>query len=317
MVEVLRLKPNDRVLVILDPECLKCGQAFFEAARAAGCRTESFTLPETGRPLHAMPEGMAEAFDGHEVVINAMSGSSDEVPFRIEWLTLLEEAGVRVGHSPNIHEEMMDGGPMDVDYDVMADSARRLMGAFAGVSSVRIQAPAGTDMTVDLTGRRFVTDTMITEEETGVNLPCGEIYCAPVEDGANGVLVADGPIGGEGPPPSPVTLTVEHGRVTGVSCADASWTSRITELLDTDDGARIICELGIGLNPKARLVGIMLEDEKAERTAHIAFGSNIGMPGGVNHSDTHIDYLFHRPTITATNAAGSATTLVDDGVIQV
>jgi leucyl aminopeptidase (aminopeptidase T) len=208
---------------------------------------------------------------------------------------------------------MMDGGPMDVDYGIMVGQAERLIAALDGAVSVRITAPGGTDVTLDLRGRRFITDVKITETEKGVNLPCGEVYCAPVEDGADGVVVADGSIGGEGPPPSPVTLEVEAGRVTAVRCADPQWQERITGLLDTDSGARTIAELGIGLNPKARLVGIMLEDEKAYRTAHIAFGDNIGFPGGVSKSTTHIDYLVHRPTIVARSEDATDRTIVEDG----
>ncbi|MBD3872564.1 MAG: aminopeptidase [Acidobacteria bacterium] len=313
MVEVLELKPSDRVLVVQDPQCQKCSQAFFDAARAEGCTTTAYVLPDHGRPLKAMPEGMAATVEGQDVVINVMSGSSDEVPFRIEWLTLLEELDLRVGHSPNIHEDMMDGGPMDVDYGLMVDRAERLIVALDEAVSVQITTPGGTDLTLDLQGRRFVTDVKITETEKGCNLPCGEVYCAPVEDGADGVVVADGSIGGEGPPPSPVTLEVQAGRVTTVRCADPQWQERITQLLDTDTGARTIAELGIGLNPKARLVGIMLEDEKAYRTAHIAFGSNIGMPGGVNESTTHIDYLVHRPTIVARSEDATDRIIVEDG----
>jgi len=313
MVNVLELKPSDRVLVVQDPTCKKCSKAFFEAARAEGCATTAYILPDKGRPLKAMPDGMAATIEGQDVVINVMSGSSDEVPFRIEWLTLVEERGLRIGHSPNIHEEMMDGGPMDVDYGLMVDQAKGLIDALAGAISVRITTPGGSDITLNIEGRRFVTDAKITDTERGCNLPCGEVYCAPVENGANGVVVADGSIGGEGPPPFPVTLEVESGRVTDVRCADQQWLGRITQLLDTDDGARTIAELGIGLNPKARLVGIMLEDEKAHRTAHIAFGSNIGMPGGSNVSNTHIDYLIHRPTIVARFEGATKRAIVQDG----
>jgi len=313
MVEVLELKPGDRVLVVQDPLCQKCSEAFFEAARAEGCDTTAYVLPHQGRPLKTMPDGMAATVEGQDVVINVMSGSSDEIPFRIEWLRILEERGLRVGHSPNIHEDMMDGGPMDVDYGLMVDQAERLIVALDEAVSVRITAPGGTDVTLDLRGRRFVTDVKITDTEKGCNLPCGEVYCAPVEDGADGVVVADGSIGGEGPPPSPVTLEVQAGRVTTVRCADPQWQERITELLDTDSGARTIAELGIGLNPKARLVGIMLEDEKAYRTSHIAFGDNIGFPGGVSKSTTHIDYLVHRPTIVARSEDATDSTIVEDG----
>lgn len=313
MVNVLELEPADHVLVVQDPQCEKCSRAFFEAVRAEGCATKTYVLPEEGRPLKAMPEGMADALDGVDVVINVMSGASDEVPFRIEWLNLLEERDLRIGHSPSIHEDMMDGGPMDVDYPQMVERAERLMGALAEAISVRITTPAGSDLTLEIEARRFVTDVRITDTERGCNLPCGEVYCAPVETGADGILVVDGPIGGEGPPPSPVTLEVSSGRVTAVDCADLRWRERITELLDTDDGARTVAELGIGLNPKARLVGIMLEDEKAYRTAHIAFGDNIGMPGGVSRSATHIDYLVHRPTIVARYENAVERTILEDG----
>lgn len=317
MEHVLELDPSDRVLVVQDPLCPMCSEAFSEAARAHGCATTSYLLPEQGRPLKTMPDGMAAAAEGVDVVINAMAGSSDEVPFRIEWLTLLEERGIRVGHSPNINADMMDGGPMDVDYGLMAEQADRLIDALSGARSVRVTTPAGTDLELIIEGRRFVTDVRITDTEKGCNLPCGEVYCAPVEDGANGVVVVDGSIGGEGSPPSPVILDVEAGRVTSVRCEDRSWMTRITELLDTDGGARVIAELGIGLNPKARLVGIMLEDEKAYRTAHVAFGSNIGMPGGVNESSTHIDYLVHGPTIVADLGDAGERTILEDGDLRV
>jgi len=61
----------------------------------------------------------------------------------------------------------------------------------------------------------------------------------------------------------------------------------------------------------------MLEDEKAYRTIHVAFGSNVGMPGGVNESATHIDYLVTRPTMTARFADGSERVILEDGDILV
>lgn len=317
MVEVLELRPEDRVLVVQDPLCIKCGEAFADAARAEGCATTTYLLPADGRPLAAMPQGMAEVLEGHDVVINVMSGSSDEVPFRIEWLELVEGGNLRCGHSPNIHEDMMDGGPMDVDYGSMVDQAGRLIPALNDAVSVHITAPAGTDLTMDVSGREFVSDVEITDAVKGCNLPCGEVYCCPVETGAEGVVVADGSIGGEGPPPSPVRLQVSNGRVVDATCEDQTWARRINELLDTDEGARTIAELGIGLNPKARLVGIMLEDEKALETAHIAFGDNIGMPGGVSRSATHIDYLIHRPTLVARDCRGIDLMIVEDGRILI
>ena len=52
----------------------------------------------------------------------------------------------------------------------------------------------------------------------------------------------------------------------------------------------------------------MLEDEKALRTAHVAFGDNQGFPGGRSTSGRHMDFLVHLPTISVER--GQETTLV-------
>jgi leucyl aminopeptidase (aminopeptidase T) len=101
-----------------------------------------------------------------------------------------------------------------------------------------------------------------------------------------------------------LTFTLAAGRVTDVACADTTTLENVTALLDSDAGARTIAELGIGLNPGARLTDRMLEAEKAFRTAHVAFGSNEGMPGGLSRSRVHIDYLFKLPSLDIVGADG-------------
>jgi leucyl aminopeptidase (aminopeptidase T) len=316
MVAALDLTADDEVLVIRDPLCGSCGEAFAAAAREVGCRVRTFGLPADGRPLTAMPEGMVRELAGATVVINVMAGASDEVPFRIHWIQAIErKRAIRLGHAPGITEAMMTGGPLDVNYEAMAARERALLDLLAGAQQLHLTTTAGTDLTVVVADRTFVSDLHATSEK-GVNLPCGEVYCAPVEDGADGTLVIDGPFGGDGNPPAPVRLTIERGRVTRVDCDDAPCRARVEGYMAYDDNAAVIGELGIGLNPGARLVGNMLEDEKALRTAHIAFGSNEGMPGGRNPSRMHIDYLFHRPTITATRADGSTRRILVDGDLE-
>lgn len=313
MEAALALTAADDVLVIRDPLCGSCGEAFAAAAREVGCRVRTFGLPTEGRPLTAMPAGMVRELEGATVVINVMAGASDEVPFRIQWIQAIErKRSIRLGHAPGITEAMMTGGPLDVDYVAMATRERALLELLAGARQLHITTPAGTDLTVSVAGRPFISDLRATIE-TGVNLPCGEVYCAPVEAGADGVLVIDGPVGGDGNPPAPIRMTIERGRVSRLDCDDAACRARVAGYLGYDDNAAVIGELGIGLNPGARLVGNMLEDEKALRTAHIAFGSNEGMPGGQNRSRMHIDYLFHRPTITAIAPDGTSRPVLVDG----
>ncbi|MBU1074000.1 aminopeptidase, partial [bacterium] len=285
------------------------------AARANGCTADLFRLPEDNRPLTTLPEGMLDLLEGRDVIINAIAGRSDEIPFRLQWIHAIEARKLRMGHSPGIVDRMMEGGALDVDYTAMRYGAERLIDLFRDAESVHVASGAGTDLTLGLTGRPFVSDVRITLTEKGVNLPCGEVYCCPREDRADGALVVDGCFGSDGNVPAPATITCRGGRGVDVASDDPTLAARIIELMDTDDGARTIAELGIGLNPGAGLHGNMLEDEKALRTAHIAFGSNLGLPGGRNRSSTHIDYLFHRPTLTVTRSDGSTACVIRDGDI--
>lgn len=314
MVHVLDLVPDDRVLVVSDRETAACGEAFVAGAFAHGCEVKTYDLPEHNRPLQKMPSEMGPLLEDVTVVINAISGDSREIPFRLQWIHAIEVCGyVRMGHSPGIDEDMMVNGPMNVDYEKMLTIANNLIAGFDDAATVHITTEAGTDLQLDVTERIFVHDLKATVE-AGANLPCGEIYCAPVETGANGILVVDGCYACHGKVPAPVFITVSNGRAVEVAGDDDQTVGIINGLMETDAGARTIAELGIGLNPGARLTERMLEAEKAHRTAHLAFGSNEGFPGGVNHSTTHIDYLILKPSMEVILARGGTRFVMKDGL---
>ena len=57
-----------------------------------------------------------------------------------------------------------------------------------------------------------------------------------------------------------------------------------------------VAELGIGLNPNARLTGCMLDDEGVLGTIHIGIGTSHTL-GGFVVAPTHYDLLMWDPTI--------------------
>jgi leucyl aminopeptidase (aminopeptidase T) len=313
LIHVLGLAPDDTVLVVTDESRRRIGEAFQAAAAGIGCPACLYTFPESARPLREAPPELVGLLDDVTIVVNALQARNDEIPFRVAWLQRIGATGrIRCGHSPGITEEMFENGSLAVDYGAMVDTAGRLVAAFGGAISARITAPGGTDLSVGLFGRPFVHDCR-GGVETMVNLPCGEIYAAPVESDAEGILVADGSIGALGPPPSPVRIHVRGGRIARIAGGDDELQQELTRLTSLDPWAAVIGELGIGINPGARIVGRMLEDEKALHTAHVAFGNNEDMPGGRNVSCTHLDFLFHLPTLVATYADGSTRTLLAQG----
>lgn len=108
------------------------------------------------------------------------------------------------------------------------------------------------------------------------NLPSGEAYIAPIEGSANGKIVIDGSIAGIGKLDSPVLLTIDNGRIVN---AEGEAAPKLLAILGDTDG-RFLGEFGIGTNDKARITGVVLEDEKVYGTIHVAFGSNntFGVP---------------------------------------
>jgi len=313
MVHVLDLNKRDALLVVTDQATRRVGEAFEAAGRRSGCTAELYCLPSKDRPLKTAPAPLLAALAGKSVVINAFQAIREETPFRVEWVRGVNERdGVRMGHCPGITEAMMIKGPMNVDYPAMLDEARRMMAAFENARHARITAPGGTALDVGIEDRGFKTDVKITEHNGG-NLPCGEIWCGPAEDGCSGVLVVDGSIGDLGNVTRPLRLFLEAGRVARVESDDADLAAEVDRLLSVDDEARVIGELGIGVNPGAKLTGNLLEDEKALGTAHIAFGNNEDMPGGRNRSKTHRDFLFNRPTFEVTYKDGSTRVVIREG----
>jgi hypothetical protein len=316
LVHVMQVVPQDRVLILTDSQSILFSDAFSEAASSCYCHVLVVPLPEQGRPLREVPSSVLEALDDATVVVTVFRVMTEEVPFRVKLCLAIEARPIRFGHAVGITEAMLTGGPMNVDYRQMRAAADGLVQAFSGAASVHITNPAGTDLTLTVTGRRFLHEVLATED-TAVNLPCGEVYCAPVEDGADGVLVIDGTAGDIGLVTEPIRITVAAGRIDTIECSDRALLAKVEQMLSIDDQAHVIGELGIGVNPGAALVGIMLEDEKAFRTAHIAFGNNVDMPGGNNQSATHVDLLFHRPTIEVTYEDGGCRELLRDGDILV
>jgi leucyl aminopeptidase (aminopeptidase T) len=70
----------------------------------------------------------------------------------------------------------------------------------------------------------------------------------------------------------------------------------VVELLMRAKCGRTVCEIGIGMNPRARISGNMLEDQKAKGTVHLGFGDNTTF-GGEIHCDMHNDGMLTNPTL--------------------
>jgi leucyl aminopeptidase (aminopeptidase T) len=194
---------------------------------------------------------------------------------------------------PKITVDMMSRGAMLADYNAVSRMTKKVAKRFEQVSEVEVRAPAGTELTFSIAGRKPHTDTGIFNSPGDFgNLPAGEVFIAPVEGTAEGVVVVDGSMadrkGGK------VEISFEKG--VGVKIS-GNRSQKIIRMLDeVGPKARNLAEFGIGTNPNARLVGNALEDEKVLGTCHIALGDNSTFGGRVR-AGIHIDGILLKPTV--------------------
>ena len=306
-------KPNDKVLILTDTYSILIAEAFKKTLLGICKTVDLFQLLEDQRPVQDIPAELEMLLQGKTIVLNIIKAFPEEISFRIKWIFKVEENKlIRMGHMPGITEDMMLNS-VNVDFKTMKQNAEQIIIEFKNAEQLHITTEEGTDLFLGIAGRRFSKDIGVEPGEM-CNIPCGEVYCAPLETEANGVIVFNASIGDIGLLKTPLKVFVNNGKITKFESNDSNLVDRITELTEIDEDAKVIGELGIGVNPGARITGNMLEDEKAKGTAHIAFGNNEDFPGGgKNKSQIHRDYLFYRPTIEIKYSDGSNRLLMKKG----
>ncbi|MCA1717264.1 MAG: aminopeptidase [Actinobacteria bacterium] len=159
----------------------------------------------------------------------------------------------------------------------------RLIERLERAREVRIVGP-GTDLTLSVEGRRFING------DGRRNMPCGEVFTGPVEDSANGEIYFGIPVAVAGREVMGVRLRFEGGRVVEASAEKGE--EYLHSMLDADEGARYLGELGIGTNYGIRrATKNILFDEKLGGTVHLAVGRSYEKTGGKNDSSVHWDLI--------------------------
>jgi aminopeptidase len=122
------------------------------------------------------------------------------------------------------------------------------------------------------------------------NFPDGEIYTSPVEESVNGWIRFGYPAIYGGREVNDIELWFEDGKVVKEKASKGE--ELLTALLNTDDGSRILGELGIGTNYGIqKFTKNMLFDEKIGGTIHLAVGAGFPETGSKNESGVHWDML--------------------------
>lgn len=348
--EVCRIKKNETVLIVANPETSVIAQQLYSAAIEAGAKAVLMYQPKKPSMEAAEPSVIGALKSEPDVFfsISAIKLGKDKDAIAHPYVA---DDGEKYDHifdfllhgkktmrsiwTPGLTEDMFNR-TVNIDYKVLASRCTMLCNKYQNVVSVHVTSPNGTDVIVPVKGRKGLSDNGdFSLPGSGGNIPAGEVFISPVVGGTVGTIVFDGSMtfsDGDAILKTPITVKVADGFVTDITGGEEAkrllkdvtaaekeaLVMEKTGKLPAGQGAiyskdaRNIGELGIGLNPAATITGNMLEDEKAFRTCHFAVGMNYD---GDAPALIHFDGVVRNPTITFTYADGKKLTVLNEGTL--
>lgn len=292
------LQRGEKLLVVVDEPLSYARDALLaEASKTEPAELWSYTFPNASRPISEYPSSLLTLFNQVDAIVLLLASmdTPKELPAWTAGKVVALNSRARAGWGAFIDQSILDC-EMSADYEQISAFTLSLAERLHGSSSAHVTTSLGTDLHMSLVGREWKVDTgKLRGQGVYGNLPAGEIYIAPNEDSAEGILVIDKSLPGL-LLTEPVKMVFEKGRVTNIE-GDEGAKYLENAITQHGDATRVIAELGIGTNPRARLQGNILTDEKVLGTIHIAIGRN-DFIGGVNiATNTHIDGVVSQPTL--------------------
>jgi leucyl aminopeptidase (aminopeptidase T) len=267
-----------------------------ELARAAlelGAEPVVVTIAPRPRSGVEPPAPAAAAMAAADVVLCAASTSLYHTTAK----AAAQRAGARGDFNAPYRADAWANGAMTADFVAIRRQAERLATLWRGTREVRVTSPAGTDLRAAVAGREpmaWLTGICRNPGEVSA-LPGGEVSLPPIEGTAEGLVVWERVASDLGALEGPVAIEVRGGRAVRIDGGPSA--ARLREIVATVRDADNIGEIGIGLNPAARIADDITEAKKALGTVHVALGDSANEYGGLVECEVHLDGLVLSPTI--------------------
>ncbi|MBX5470241.1 MAG: aminopeptidase [Thermoleophilaceae bacterium] len=293
--DYLGTKPGERFLLVTDATVAhELSDAILSAARDVGVDPAHARIATRRTSGEEPPEPVVAAMVAADVCLCIASKSI----YHTNAKGRAQAAGTRGCFNAPAGLDAWTTGAMAADYTEIRKVAERLAERLRAGTWVRVTSPAGSDITVSREGRepRGWYTGIVREPGEISAFPGGEVSFPPVEGTSNGVIVFERVVTDLGRISEPIRITVKDGLAVAIEGGDDA--RRLRELVDGVPGGTNIAELGIGLNPAARVGDDITESKKKAGTAHFALGDNAGGYGGVVESPIHLDGMVLDATVT-------------------
>jgi len=291
-----KVQPGEKVLIVSDFEMVSIARAVAAAAHQRNAEVVISLMAPRKMHNEPLPDTVAEAMKKAHIIFAPTKWSIAHTDARIE----ATKAGVRIINMPSYKEETLISGGIDLDFEKQASLVKKVAMALTEAKVARVVTPLGTDITLGIEGRSGAALTGLSHEP-GVfcTPPDVEARVTPLEGTSEGIIIVDGsiPVPEIGVITEPIKVTVKEGNAAKIEGGKQA--QIFSDILKNaaDPGAYNIAELGIGLNPMSRIIGVMVEDEGSFGTVHIAVGTSAAFGGKVK-TRLHLDMMIRQPTVT-------------------
>ena len=292
----LNIKPKENVLIVTDTNMLEITELLASVVSEREATVTITVMAPLPAPGMEPPVPVAAAMKAADVIMMLTTHTITPSQARQE----AQKTGARILSLGSYTIDVLLSEALMVDFITLKPVVEGVADRLTRAEKVRITSEMGTDLELSLGDRKAHALTNVCHEKGTLGSPPDvEAYIAPIEDTAEGILYLDGSIclPEFGLLKDPIKLTFRKGRIIKIEGEEEA--RRFKEKLESFDDPEMyrLAELGIGLNPKAKLLGNPLIDEGALGTAHIALGLNYTYGGIIKEAKTHIDCIFRRPTI--------------------
>lgn len=292
----LKMKKGEKLLIVTEPEKVNIAETIAASAYRKDIEPVICIMMPREFDSNEPPKIIAEAMKGSDAFLSVVGKS-------ITHTNAVKEAianGSRGIVLTQFNEDMMIHGGMECNFEEQAPICKKVASMLANSKKVHLTTPLGTDLTFSAEGRRGNALYCLVEPGEFSTAPTIEANVSPIEGTAQGRIVADAsvPYIGIGLLEEPIEFEVVDGFIVDIKGGYQAKMLADNFKSMNDPNVYNIAELGIGLNPNCRFIGLMLEDEGVYGSVHIGIGTSINL-GGTLKAACHYDAIMTKPTVIA------------------
>ena len=294
------IRRGENVLIVCDPTTAEIGQSLHIATQKRSDRVLLIVMPKSRHHGEEPPSPVAALMRQQQVVIAATKYSLTHTRAARQAL----KDGARIATMPGMTFELYTEGGMTANFQDVKRRISNIANFLRRRRIINVKSESGTDVTFEVNWRDWKLDDngICNRPRMLTNLPAGKVFILPKEGTMNGTIVIDGSWDST-LIDEPVEFIVEDGTVVDVKGGTLAATIRqsygeVAKKLKAKDRESVwtVAEFGFGMNPSARLVGNVLEDEKRMGSCYFSIGDNTGL-GGTSNAGIHVSGVLAKPSV--------------------